>query len=310
MNSPKVSIIMATYNRGHFIIETLQTIKEQSFTNWECIIIDDGCSDNTKKIITPILKQDDRFQFFKRSDKYKKGSSGCRNFGLDLAKGEYIIFFDDDDIVHKDNLKISLGVVELYDVDYCNYQKSSFEDLFPTTLSETSTTVVNFITKNEIDLIISQKIGMACCTVLWNKKCFKTIRFDEDIFYAEEWECYCRIISDNFKGVIINNILYFNRKHNASISIEFHQKNPIRRKSFTRAILLVVKNLKEKKMLNYSLKRYFLAYSIEFKEYNLFDTLLNIMELSAFEKIKWQLFYTLLPFRLRLYKMKKSMKNK
>ena len=91
---------MATYNRAHFIVETLQSIQNQTFQDWECIIIDDGGTDNTTEVIQPIVANDKRFQFVKRESNYQKGLPGCRNYGIDLARGDYIIFFDDDDIVH------------------------------------------------------------------------------------------------------------------------------------------------------------------------------------------------------------------
>ena len=109
---PKVTIIMATYNRAHFIVETLRSIQNQIFESWECLIIDDGGTDNTLEIITSILNKDSRFKFLKRPDNYKKGLPGCRNYGIDLAQGDYIIFFDDDDIVHPENLKINLEVIQ------------------------------------------------------------------------------------------------------------------------------------------------------------------------------------------------------
>ena len=95
---PLVTIIMATYNRASFIVETLQSIQNQIFKDWECLIIDDGGTDATAAIIAPILAQDNRFQYLLRPDTYQKGLPGTRNYGLDLAKGDYIIFFDDDDI--------------------------------------------------------------------------------------------------------------------------------------------------------------------------------------------------------------------
>jgi hypothetical protein len=91
---------------------------------------------------------------------------------------------------------------------------------------------------------------------------------------------------------------------------EFYRNDPIRRESYTVAILLVVKNLMEKQLLSYSLKRYFIATAIEFEEYNLFHKILNIMELSKFEKNKWQIFYIILPLRLKLLIIKKEIKRR
>jgi GalNAc5-diNAcBac-PP-undecaprenol beta-1,3-glucosyltransferase len=306
---PTVTIIMGTYNRANFIVETLHTIKNQSFTDWECLIIDDDGTDNTIDTIASILEQDQRFQFCKRPDSYKKGLPGCRNYGLDLAKGDFVIFFDDDDIVHPDNLRTSLEVIEKNDVDFCKYEKVSFEVSIPD-MQIQGATVAGFLSKDNMELVITQQISMTSCTVLWKKRCFGTIRFDEAILYAEEWECYSRIITENFKGLTINNVLYYNRKHPNSMTGEFYQKDPVRRESYTKAILSVVQNLKEKNLLTHTLKRYFISLSINFEEYKLFESLLNTLELSTFEKLKWQFFYALLPLRLELYKIKKVIKRR
>jgi glycosyltransferase involved in cell wall biosynthesis len=117
---------MATYNRAHFIEETLCSIQNQSFSNWECLIIDDGSKDKTVEVLKPYLDKDDRFQYIKRSSKYKKGLPGCRNMGLDLAEGDYIIFFDDDDIVHPQLLELCIKEFKERNIDYCRYERRVF----------------------------------------------------------------------------------------------------------------------------------------------------------------------------------------
>jgi glycosyltransferase involved in cell wall biosynthesis len=296
---------MATYNRAHFIAETLQSIQNQTFTNWECLIIDDGGNDNTLEIITPILNDDSRFSFHRRTPIYQKGLPGTRNYGLDLAKGEYIIFFDDDDIVHPDNLKIVVAVIKSNNTDFCHYQKQSFQNIKPAIVN-TQIIVEGNINNDAIKKVITQEIGLASCTVLWTKECFANIRFNESLMYAEEWECYIRIILENFKGLIISNVLYYNRKHSNSNTGEFYSDNPIRRESFTLAILLVTQNLKEKQLLTCALKRYFVTLSLGFQEYSLFEKILKILDLPTFEKIKWKLFYVTLPLRLYVYRIKKK----
>ncbi len=299
---------MATYNRAHYIVETLQSIQNQNFTDWECLIIDDGGTDNTLDIIQPILENDKRFQYFIRTDKHKKGLPGCRNYGLDLAKGNYVIFFDDDDIVHPQNLTVSTSHIEKNNVDFCHYAKSPFTTIYPDFIYHTDA-YVREIGINDIKDIIIQKIGFASCTVLWKKDCFNNNHFNESLHYAEEWECYCRLMTNNLRGIMIDTILYFNRKHPNSNTGEFYANDPLRRKSYVEAVLLVVKNLKQKGLLTYSLKRYFIGISIKFKEYNLFKNLIDTLEFTTFEKLKWQLFYFVLPLRLKATKIKKAFKN-
>lgn len=303
---PQVTIIMATYNRAHFIVETLHSIQQQTFQDWECFIIDDGGTDNTQEVIAPILEQDSRFQFLKRPDSYQKGLPGCRNFGLDKAQGDFIIFFDDDDIIHPDNLKTSLSVLLEEQVAFCHYQKKSFEQDKPEFKFEKCKILQKINADNLYD-VVTQQIGLASCTVLWDKKCFETIRFKEELLYAEEWECYIRIISSGFEGVIISNTLYFNRKHPNSNTAEFYSNNPIRKKSKSDAILLVISNLKDKKIVTNQFLRHFIQMAYDYKEFNLFASIITTLRISGFIKLKWQVFYVFFPVRLYLYSLKKKM---
>lgn len=308
--SPKVSIVMATYNRAQFIVETLIAIQNQTFLHWECLIIDDGGTDSTKELITTILEQDTRFQYSKRPDNYIKGLPGCRNYGLDVAKGECIIFFDDDDIPHPQNLE--LCVLELNDptISFCRYIREVFFEDFDYNFDYSKTYTSFYIDKKDIQKMLNNELQFNSCAVMWKVSCFEKNRFAEQLMYAEEWELYPRIISSGFSGISINKSLFYGRKHPNSNTGEFYRNNPIRRASNADAILLVVQNLKEKRLLTYSLKRYFIALSIDFEEYKLFQNILHILELSTFEKIQWQIFYKILPLRLKLHRMKKRLKNK
>jgi glycosyltransferase involved in cell wall biosynthesis len=306
---PTVTIIMATYNRAHFILETLSSIVNQTFIDWECLIIDDGGADNTKEIITSILQQDIRFQYLKRPDTYNKGLPGCRNCGLDLAKGEYVIFFDDDDIVHPQNLE--LCVLELNDanISFCRYIREVFFEDFNYVFDYSKKYNSFYIDINDMEKMLKNELPFNSCAIMWKAECFENNQFTESLMYAEEWELYARIISSGYRGISIDKCLFFGRKHPESNTGEYIRNNPIRRASNATAILLVIQNLKRKKLLTYSLKRYFVILSIRFQEYKLFENMLNSLDLTTFEKLKWQIFYKILPVRLQLYKIKNSFKK-
>lgn len=104
MYNPLVSIIIPTYNRAHFIGETLGSIISQTYQNWECIIIDDGSTDNTHEVIEGYVKKDARFQYLHRPENLPKGGNAARNYGFQISKGEYIQWFDDDDVMLEDFL--------------------------------------------------------------------------------------------------------------------------------------------------------------------------------------------------------------
>ena len=99
MKNILVSIIVPTYNRAHLLPETLDSVLEQSYTNWECLVIDDGSSDNTGEIVNSYCKKDQRFKYYHRPANVTKGANACRNFGFEISKGEYVNWFDDDDVM-------------------------------------------------------------------------------------------------------------------------------------------------------------------------------------------------------------------
>lgn len=108
--SPKVSIIMSAYNRAGYITETIESIRNQTYQNWELIIVDDGSDDNTEEIIEKTV--DARIQF------YKAGRVGIRskikNIGLEKATGELIAFIDSDDLWAQTKLEKQIGALQQY----------------------------------------------------------------------------------------------------------------------------------------------------------------------------------------------------
>ena len=154
-----ISIIMATFNRAHFIVETLNSIQNQTFDNFECLIIDDGSTDNTVEVITPFLENDKRFKYYKRTPNYKKGLPGSRNYGLDLAKGEYIIFFDDDDIVHPLNLELCVLELSRNEVSFCRYIRGYFQDKFDYSFDYSKIYDTFFIDKNDVFRLLNQDLN-------------------------------------------------------------------------------------------------------------------------------------------------------
>ena len=307
---PKVTIIMATYNRASFIRETLESIQNQIFTHWECLIIDDGGTDNTAEVIAPVLEKDKRFQFYKRPKNYTKGLPGCRNYGLDLAKGDYIIFFDDDDIVHPQNLELCVLELTRNEVSFCRYIRAVFYDTLDYKFDYSKDYSSFFIDKNDVFRVLNQDLPFNSCAVLWKKECFAENRYTEHLLHAEEWELYSRILSTGVRGIAIEKTLFFARKHSNSMTGQYFRLDPKRTQSNIDAILLVLKNLREKKLLSYSIIRYFVVLSDGYREYDLFNQLMKQLELTGSDYFKWQLFYFVLPLRLKIYRLKKRIIKK
>jgi glycosyltransferase involved in cell wall biosynthesis len=102
---PAISILIPNYNKAPFLVNTLNSILNQSFSAWECIIVDDHSTDESRDIIKKFTERDSRFTLFLRPDNLAKGGNVCRNFALSKAIGEFVVFFDSDDWLTNDALE-------------------------------------------------------------------------------------------------------------------------------------------------------------------------------------------------------------
>jgi len=294
----KVTIIMATYNREHFIVETLQSIKNQSYENWECLIIDDGGTDNTEDVIKTVFETDVRFKYFERPETHLKGLPGCRNCGLDLASGDYIAFFDDDDVIHPQLLELCIKEFNQGpNIDFVHYKKQSFENDFDySRLTTTLNVYSKKLSSNLYEDVILGNLALASCTVLWKAKILKENLFIETLMYAEEWECYSRILIQNdLAGIKINEPLYFNRKHPKSNTGEFWNNDPIRVNSHKEAIRLVVANLNAHKKISPRLMNHLLGLAISYRDKELLRCILSKSNESYTKRLFFKFKYLLFP---------------
>ncbi|UJH91313.1 glycosyltransferase [Antarcticibacterium sp. 1MA-6-2] len=94
-NSKKVSVMMATYNRGYCIGRAIESIMNQTYQNWELMVIDDKSTDNTEEVVKSYISRDERIKYLKLEK--NQGCSGARNEGMKICTGDYITFLDSDD---------------------------------------------------------------------------------------------------------------------------------------------------------------------------------------------------------------------
>ena len=110
-----VSIIIPAFNRPKLLIETLESVRNQKFRNWECLVIDDGPSNSIRDVTFQYSQEDKRFKYCQRPETRIKGAASSRNHGLELAKGEVIQFLDDDDILGAEKLYEQLKLYDDHD---------------------------------------------------------------------------------------------------------------------------------------------------------------------------------------------------
>lgn len=113
MMNPKISIIIPVYNVEEYIKKCLDSVRQQTFENFECILIDDGSTDHCGVICDSYAEMDDRFSVFHQKN---AGVSVARNYGISVANGEYIVFADPDDYLANDYFENAVKHIMNYDM--------------------------------------------------------------------------------------------------------------------------------------------------------------------------------------------------
>lgn len=186
-NSPYVSVIIPTYNRANLLSKSIQSVLNQTYTNFELIIVDDGSNDHTEDAVKNF--EDERIRYI-RHDK-NKGLAGARNTGIRFSKGELLSFQDDDDEWLPNKLEKEIKVLKKSDsnvgVVYSGLCKIDGDK--KTYWPEPMHTLREGNLHNELI-----KGNFVHSLTLIRRSCFEKVGlYDEDLRALEDWELYIRI---------------------------------------------------------------------------------------------------------------------
>lgn len=289
---------MATFNRSHLIIETLESIQNQTYPHFKCFITDDRSEDSTKDIVEQFCRNDARFEYFLKPDTYKNGLSDTRNFGLDLAEqdnADFIQFFDDDDIMHREMLEMKLRPLlrdQTLDFSLCQFRKFWTKEVIELEALVSNDGYCNVHSFNLLEDFYFNKLDLNSPGPLWKADALNGYRFNKELSYAEEKEFYLRLFLDkDLKHAPVPQILFWYRKHPNAITSGLYADDSIKLKSARNADLYFLQNLlnngdvNKKILLNYFIK-IILTDDIEIR-----DTIVN--HFSNGRKKKHFLFYAL-----------------
>ncbi len=214
----KVSIIIPTYNRGELIGETIESIIDQSYSDWELIIIDDGSSDETEKIIEGYIKNDKRINYYERPSSLTKGANSCRNYGFIKAIGQLIKWVDSDDLLVPESLTYQVNCFLRYsNIKLCLGYGSIF--------SENNILIEGKWSKNDssIDYFsdhIRNNIRWPIGALMWKKWVFEGLPFHNNLKNSQEWLLHSRLLLTLNSQEIFNSkdIVYLVRKGHFRLS--------------------------------------------------------------------------------------------
>lgn len=202
MKKTVISIIIPVYNVELYITRCLNSIKKQSFLEYEAILVDDGSTDNSFEIAKKFAQEDERFKVVRQEN---NGQGSARNHGIDIAKGEYFAFVDSDDWLHEDYLLKLYDCIKESNADIaiCNVER----------VWETGRRKNNNGLLRKAEIITDTvhylpKASMSVWDKLFKKKLFEGLRFPEKIKY-EDFALMPQILIRAEKIVVIEDVLYY-----------------------------------------------------------------------------------------------------
>lgn len=199
-----VSVIVPCYNYAHYLGEALDSVLAQTYSNWECIIINDGSPDNTEEVALGYCEKDRRFKYFYKEN---AGHSSARNYGIRHSSGNYILPLDADDKIDENYLKKAIEIIEnREDVKLVTGQVQHFGDV-----NERFTmpvyTLRSYLVVNYISI-----------SSLFRRTDFEAANgFDETMLGFEDWDLFIKILKNGGNVVELPFICLFYRKKSGSM---------------------------------------------------------------------------------------------
>lgn len=212
--SAALSIIVPIYNAGKYLDMLLQSIEKQTFQNFECIMVDDGSTDNSRKICKKIAERDKRFILISQEN---AGVSAARNSGLEVAQGSYIAFADADDVLELDmyaSLMSAMNETEA-DIASCLFV---YEKKFQA-LGIKATKDIFTIYPTPINLFYDKKLAVdILINKIYRRSLIGDICFAEDIKYTEDQLFVAEVLLKAKSMVLIDSVKYHYIEHEHSLS--------------------------------------------------------------------------------------------
>lgn len=229
MNKIRISIIVPVFNAAKFLNEMIQSVIEQTYQNWELILVDDCSSDNSIDICSYWINKDDRIKLHRMCQ--NSGPAKVRNVGMDLAKGDFYSFIDADDHVAPNYLECLLQNAEHYNADvvWCDFCEVYY-NIGEQQLSHRKKTLQPNILLDQQQLLQNfycDQIGLGSMWTKLYRASFinvNKLRLDEGRVRAEDWEFNLRTFICNPKVVCISDELYYYERRNATSVIATYRE--------------------------------------------------------------------------------------
>jgi glycosyltransferase involved in cell wall biosynthesis len=205
----KVSVIIPTYNSAKYILDAIESVFAQTYSNLEIIVVNDGSTDTTKDILRPYRNE---FVYLEQNN---AGPAAARNFGIDNARGDFISFLDSDDIWAANKLERQMEV--FFSNPDVGMVYSKFVDFHDRSRKELSVYPRELHSGMLFDLLLTTPLLLLSSIVVRTKILKELGGFDEGLITAEDTHLYLRI-ARNYRIIGVPDILVRRRIHDHNLS--------------------------------------------------------------------------------------------
>lgn len=218
-----VSVVMPVYNSQEFLEEAIESVLEQTYTNWELIIVDDGSPDSSYEIAEKYQQKDTRIVLHKQKN---GGPSSARNTAVSLAKGELIAMLDPDDVMFPNRLQEQVEFLDQYpEVSIvsclCNYVDRNNRIL--------GTNYTDILTIEDCHRYLRENKIIFCLhsgATMYREAFLKVGGYKEEVFYTQDLDLWNRMAETGYNLVVTPKILVNYRIHGGSIMSTKYLKIP------------------------------------------------------------------------------------
>lgn len=208
---PKISVVVPCYNQGKFLSEALDSVLAQTLQEWECIVVDDGSTDNSADIAKAYCAKDNRIRYVYQEN---AGPSAARNKGVSLTSAPLVFFLDGDNVILSELLGLGVEHMEKHTDCILYYTKGEYFG------SRHGEFILNYTSYR--DLLVANSIDCLCIV---RRTDFERVGgFDEGLFGYEDWEFFIRLLYHNDTIYKEPQILFKYRCNGSPSSVNYQAK--------------------------------------------------------------------------------------
>jgi glycosyltransferase involved in cell wall biosynthesis len=296
---PLVSVIIPTFNRADLITDTIDSLKKQSYPNWEAIVIDDNSTDDTLEVLQSIASHDKRITITVKAPTIIKGAASSRNIGMDKANGDFILFLDSDDVLAEFTLERRVKVLlNNPNIDFAVFHGFFFKE-HP---GDTNILWNEFTEESDLNRFLRGDVSWSMTGPMWRMAFLlrNRVRFTETLESGQDWDFHIRALLKKPSYITIPDPPdYFVRRDERGkrISSAHHSVKKYKNRMQNNSLLLKLLSSKNRRLLKVHIIRETIFAIARNPDREILKVFLRMNVIrDSLDRLSWKLFFYIVIF--------------